>query len=171
MLGPPLLGLARLLSRARGRAWLSSLRPETLTLLHTVRLPVEVVLWSLYQYHAVPRSMTFEGRNWDVLFGLSSLPLYWLAFRGPRASRRLLLSWNVLGLALLLNIVADAVLSAPTPLQRFAFEQPNVAILYFPFTWLPAVIVPLVLLAHVAVLWQKRPRRAFTPAPSAPAAP
>lgn len=170
-LGPPLLGLVSLRSRARGRAWLDSLRLETLTLLHTVRLPVELVLWSLYQYHAVPRLMTFEARNWDVLFGLSAPPLYWLAFRGPRVSRRLLLSWNVLGLASLLNIVANAVLSVPTPLQRFAFEQPNVAILYFPFTWLPAVVVPLMLLAHLAAMMQTWPRRALTPAPSTPTAP
>jgi hypothetical protein len=44
--------------------------------------------------------------------------------------------------------------------QRLAFEQPNVALLHFPFGWLPAVLVPLVVLAHAAALWQllARPR-------------
>ena len=36
------------------------------------------------------------------------------------------------------------------------FEQPNVAILHVPFVWLPGGVVPLVLLAHVAALWQLR---------------
>jgi hypothetical protein len=43
---------------------------------------------------------------------------------------------------------------APSPVQRLAFEQPNVALLHFSFGWLPAVLVPLVLLAHVAALRQ-----------------
>jgi len=48
-----------------------------------------------------------------------------------------------------LNIVINAILSVPTPIQQFAFDQPNIAILYFPFTWLPCFIVPAVLLSHI----------------------
>jgi hypothetical protein len=33
-----------------------------------------------------------------------------------------------------------------------AFDQPNIAILYFPFVWLPSVVVPGVLLAHLVSL-------------------
>jgi hypothetical protein len=59
----------------------------------------------------------------------------------------------------LLNIVINAVLSIPSPFQQFAFEQPNVAVLYFPFVWLPCCIVPIVLFAHLAAikqLWNKK---------------
>ena len=130
------------------------LRLEVLTLLHIVRIPVELVLFGLYLHHAVPRLMTFEGRNFDVLAGLTAPLVWWLAFRQQRLGRRGLLIWNGLGLASLLNIVANAVLAVPTPMQQFGFEQPNVAILHFPFVWLPGVVVPLVLLAHVAAIWQ-----------------
>ncbi|HLL95226.1 MAG TPA: hypothetical protein VK404_09645, partial [Spirosoma sp.] len=47
-----------------------------------------------------------------------------------------------------------AALAAPTPFQQIAFEQPNIGILYFPFVWLPSVVVPLVLMAHVSAFWQ-----------------
>jgi hypothetical protein len=60
-----------------------------------------------------------------------------------------LLAWNFLCLGLLINIVFTALLSAPFPFQRFAFDQPNIALAYFPFTWLPCWIVPLVLLSHL----------------------
>lgn len=152
-LGPPLLLLLSRLATVQGRAFLASLRLEVLTLLHVVRLPVELGLYGLYLHGAVPRIMTFEGGNWDILMGLSAPLLYWLV-RRQRVGRWVLLGWNVLGLALLLNIVVVAVLAAPSPVQRLAFDQPNVALLHFPFGWLPAVVVPLVVLAHVAALRQ-----------------
>lgn len=154
LLGPPLVVIGTLLATAPGRHFVAGLRLEVLTLLHVVRLPVELVLLGLYLHGAVPRLMTFEGRNWDVLVGLSAPLVYYFAFRQRRLGRRGLLLWNGLGLVSLLNIVGNAVLSVPTPLQRFGFEQPNVAILHFPFVWLPGVVVPLVLLAHLAAIWR-----------------
>jgi hypothetical protein len=152
-LGPPLLLLLSRLATAQGRAFLASLRLDMLTLLHVVRLPVELGLYGLFVHGAVPGIMTFAGGNWDILMGLSA-PLVYLLVRRQRLNRWALLAWNGLGLGLLGHIVVVAVLSAPSPVQRLAFEQPNVALLHFPFGWLPAVLVPLVLLAHVAACWQ-----------------
>ncbi|GAB2869329.1 hypothetical protein [Hymenobacter ruber] len=154
LLGPPLLLIAALFATAGGRRWLDGLRLEIMTLLHAVRLPVELVLFGLFLQKAVPQLMTFEGRNWDILAGLTAPIVWYFAFHKPGLGRRGLLVWNVLGLFSLLNIVVNALLSAPTPLQRFAFEQPNVAILHFPFVWLPGCVVPLVLLAHLAAIRQ-----------------
>lgn len=159
VLGPPLLLLLSRLATARGRAFLASLRLDVLTLLHVVRLPVELGLYGLFVHGAVPRSMTFAGGNWDIFMGLSAPLMYWLV-RRRLVGRWVLLGWNVLGLGLLFHIVRVAVLSAPSPVQRLAFEQPNVALLHFPFGWLPAVLVPLVLLAHVAAVWQLLSQRA-----------
>ncbi|HVF96549.1 MAG TPA: hypothetical protein VM871_04480, partial [Flavisolibacter sp.] len=36
----------------------------------------------------------------------------------------------------------------------FAFDQPNIAVLYFPFIWLPSFIVPVVLLSHLVCIRQ-----------------
>lgn len=154
LLGPPLLLILGLFLTAAGRRYLDNLRPEALTLLHLVRVPVELVLFGLYLYHTIPQLMTFEGRNYDILAGLSAPVVYYFVFRKKYLITTGLLVWNFLCLGLLLNIVVNALLSAPTPLQRFAFEQPNVAILHFPFVWLPGCVVPLVLLAHVAVIRQ-----------------
>ncbi|MBH8569530.1 hypothetical protein KB206_11590 [Microvirga sp. STS02] len=152
LLGPPLLLIVALFATAAGRRWLAGLRLDMLTALHVVRIPVELVLFGLYMQKAVPQLMTFEGRNWDILAGLTAPVVYYFAFRSQQLGRGGLLFWNILGLASLLNIVVNALLSAPTPLQRFAFEQPNVAILHFPFVWLPGCVVPLVLLAHLAAI-------------------
>ena len=67
-----------------------------------------------------------------------------------RLSRTFLLAWNFITLGLLVFIIINAVLSSPTPLHQFAFEQPNIALLHFPYILLPAFIVPLVLFGHFA---------------------
>jgi hypothetical protein len=149
---PPLLVIAGLFNTAAGRRFVDGLRLDQLTLLHIIRVPVEGVLLWLFLHQAVPQLMTFEGRNFDVLSGLSAPIVYYLAFRRKQLGWRGLLAWNVGCLLLLLNIVVNAVLSAPTVVQQFAFDQPNVAILYFPFIALPSCLVPLVALSHLAAI-------------------
>ncbi|WP_382313212.1 hypothetical protein [Hymenobacter bucti] len=149
---PPLLVIAALFNTEAGRRFLDGLRLDRLTLVHLLRVPVELVLFWLFLHKAVPQLMTFEGRNYDVLSGLSAPVVYYLAFRGRQMGWRGLLAWNIGCLLLLLNIVVNAVLSAPTVVQQFAFDQPNVAILYFPFIALPSCLVPLVALAHLAAI-------------------
>jgi hypothetical protein len=98
--------------------------------------------------------MTFEGRNLDILSGLTAPLVYYFAFVQKTLGRKGQLLWNVACIALLMNIVGTAALAAPTPFQKLAFEQPNVGVLYFPFVWLPGVVVPLVLLSHLASVRQ-----------------
>lgn len=125
-------------------------------LLHTVRVPVEIALYYLYVYGLVPELMTFTGRNFDILAGLTAPVVGWLQLRG-QISHRMLFLWNVVGLGLVLFIVTNGILSAELPFQQFAFEQPNRAVTYFPFILLPAVIVPLVIYTHLLDLVQLWP--------------
>lgn len=135
-----------------GRQFINPLNLKMLTLLHSVRIIVELVLYLLFLHKAVPQLMTFEGRNFDILAGLSAPLVYFLAFRSGSYNRMLLLVWNLLCLGLLINIVVNAVFSAPFPFQKFAFDQPNIAVLYFPFSLLPGFIVPVVLFSHLVVI-------------------
>jgi hypothetical protein len=114
------------------------------------RVGVEIVLDLLYHAGVVPVQMSFEGRNWDILVGLSALPIAWLAARG-RLPRLGLLLWNIAGLGLLLNIVVVSVLSMPTPLRAFPAEPANTFITSAPYIWLPAFLVPAALLGHLLV--------------------
>lgn len=63
-----------------------------------------------------------------------------------------LLAWNFVCLGILLFIVINAVLSVPTVFQQFAFDQPCVAVLYFPFVWLPGMLVLLVYFSHQVII-------------------
>jgi hypothetical protein len=133
---------------------MDSLPLKLLTYLNVVRILVELVLYALFVFKAIPELMTFEGRNFDILAGISAPFVAYFGFTRLRIGRKALLAWNIICLGLLLNIVVNALLSAPSPVQRFAFEQPNIAILYFPFSWLPAFIVPVVLFGHLVSIRQ-----------------
>ena len=154
LLFPPLLVIAILFIIKRGRSFIDSLDVKTLTLLHIVRIPVEFILYWLFLYKVVPGIMTFEGNNFDLLSGLTAPFVYYFGYRRKLLGKTILVSWNIACLLLLFNIVVTAILSAPTPFQYFAFDQPNIALLYFPFVWLPAFIVPVVLLSHLVALRQ-----------------
>lgn len=149
---PMLLLVIALFSSKKGENFIENLDLKALTYLHIVRIPVELTLLWLYQHGSIPEVMTFEGRNFDILSGITAPFIAYFGFTKKTLNSTVIIAWNLICLVLLFNIVVTAVLSAPTPLQQMAFEQPNRAILYFPFIWLPSVIVPLVLFAHLVVI-------------------
>ncbi len=149
---PPLLTILLLFTTKNGKRFIDSLPVLNLTYLHIVRISVELVLYWLCLYKAVPELMTFAGRNFDILSGISAPFIAYLGIQKKMLKRKVLFLWNVGALLLLLNIVINAVLSAPFAFQQFAFDQPNVAVLNFPFSWLPCFIVPAVLFSHLVSL-------------------
>ena len=147
---PPIILIAGLFLTQAGRSFVDRMDLKWCILVHTIRIFVEVTLYWLFLYKQVPALMTFEAGNLDILAGLT-VPFVWWAFNTGKIGRRGLFIWNALGLLGVLNALGRAMLSAPFRFQRFAFDQPTVAILHFPFVLLPAFIVPAVLLCHFAV--------------------
>jgi hypothetical protein len=156
---PPLLFIAALFGSRAGRRFIDAMDLKWCVLLHSIRILVEVNLYWLFILKQVPVQMTFEGGNLDILVGLTA-PLIWWAFSRKSIGRRGLLLWNTIALLSVLNALTRAVLSAPFRFQQFAFDQPTVAILGFPFVLLPAFIVPAVLLCHLATF-----RKLINPTP------
>jgi len=147
---PAFLLIAVVFLTRRGRGFVDSMSLKWSVLLHSVRILVEVTLYWLFLYKQVPAQLTFEAGNVDILIGLSA-PLVWWAFASGRIAKRGLLLWNSLALFSVLNALGRALLSAPFRFQQFAFDQPTVAILTFPFILLPAFLVPAVIFTHLAI--------------------
>lgn len=129
--------------------WILERNTTLSTFLHAVRIPVEICLYGLFTHKMVPELMTFEGSNFDILFGLSA-PLIGLLYLLKKLNTKTLLVWNYIGLMSVLFIFINGILSAQLPIQQFGFDQPNRAILYFPFVLLPAMIVPIVIWTHLS---------------------
>jgi len=151
---PAIITIIIAFSTQKGRQFIDSLPLKNLTYLNIVRIPVEIVLYWLFLNKTIPELMTFEGRNFDILAGITAPIIAYFGLTKTTLSRQTILLWNFICLALLLNIVINALLSAPSPIQKFAFDQPNIAILNFPFSWLPTFIVPIVLFGHLTSIRQ-----------------
>nr|HAD51876.1 hypothetical protein [Algoriphagus sp.] len=112
--------------------WIAEKRDSLIsTLLHSIRIPVEIVLFGLFNHQMVPKLMTFEGRNFDILIGISAPIMGWLFFK-KKVNKSMMLAWNIIGLCFVLFILVNGILSAELPFQQFGFEQPNRAVNYFP---------------------------------------
>ena len=121
------------------------------------RLPLELLMHRAYSEGLMPVQMSFSGRNFDIVTGATALVLaaaLWLA--PQRISPRVVMLWNLMGFALLLNVLTVAILSTPTPLRVFMNEPANVWITRAPFVWLVAVLVPTALAGHVVIFRRLR---------------
>jgi hypothetical protein len=112
------------------------------------RLPLELVMHRAAVEHVMPSVMSYAGYNFDILSGISAALLGVALVRG-RASRALVVAWNLLGSLLLANIVVIAVLATPL-VRAFGPDQVNTWVTEFPYAWM-AVMVASALLGHVLV--------------------
>jgi hypothetical protein len=119
------------------------------------RFPLELLMHQAYVEGVMPVQMSYSGQNYDILTGVSAGLLGWRLARG-RVSPRVVAAWNLLGFALLVNIVTIAILSTPI-FRWFGDDRLNTFVTYPPFVWLPAVLVTAALMGHVLV-WRKLSR-------------
>lgn len=133
----------------------TKLKSNYLLGIHILRIPVELILYQLYLQEKIPKLMTFHGWNFDMVMGISAfiILVYHLILK-RKINYNFFIIWNRIGIVFLLIIVSLAILSSPLPIQQFAFEQPNIAVLEFPYCFLPTCIVPVVLMSH-SLLIQK----------------
>ena len=160
-IGPANLLIIVLLAVKKSRDYLMKVPISILTYLHIIRIPIEMVLWWLALSGAVPMMLTFEGVNYDILSGVTA-PFVAIFFVSEKRNNRIAaILWNLITLGLLINIVGHALLSAPTPFQRFNFDNPVMAPFYLPYIWLPAFIVPAVFFSHLVSLVQLFSKKEF----------
>lgn len=160
LLGLALLTTAVVLSPLGTR--LAGIGLGAVVALQTFRIPVEMMLHRLYAEGEVPIQMTYSGRNFDMVSGVTGLALGVWLLSGARVPRVVVLAWNVLGFALLANIIGVALLSAPVPFRQFTEGPPNLLPSTFPYVWLPSFLVPVALGSHLLVfrqLWLDRDGR------------
>jgi hypothetical protein len=151
VLVPPLLVILWLCRSAAVGRLLDEIPPGWLVYPQAFRILMEIILWRLFVVGAIPAIMTFEGRNIDILVGLSA-PL--IARRCLAGRARTALWWNAAGILILLSVVAHAQLSTPSPFRVFLTEPPVTFVAFVPWIWLPAFLVPLAWSLHALSIRQ-----------------
>lgn len=127
--------------------WLASgLGLGTLVAFQAFRLPLELVLHLWVEDGVIPATMTWTGANWDVLTGAFALLVAPLAAR----HRRLVWTFNSLGLLSLLNVIRVAVFSSPLPFA-WPVEPPLTLALALPYAFIAPICVGGALIGHVVL--------------------
>ena len=141
--------LAAAISAGRMGGRLARLPLWALVGLQGFRLPLELAMHAMYERGIMPEPMSYSGRNFDIVTGITAVIVAILVATGV-AGRRLVVSWNVLGTALLLNVIVVAILATPA-IRYFGEDQLNIWVTYPPFVWLPGVMVLAALAGHVVI--------------------
>ncbi|MDB5307925.1 MAG: hypothetical protein JWO38_2127 [Gemmataceae bacterium] len=143
-----------LLARTRTfRRLLAEVPPWQPVAVQTFRVGVELAFWRLHAGGYAPVQVTFEGRNFDALVGLTApvvaagIAAGWI---GPRAA----VAWNLVGLAMLFNAIGTVATSAPGPLHLDWPGEPFAAIAAWPVVWIPALLAPAAIFLHVVSIRQ-----------------
>ena len=166
---PPRLALAGLLPLVAGllmlpthgtRHFLAVTPPERLIYLQSFRIVMEIILWALAVQGRAPKLMTFEGRNIDILVGLTAIPIGWMVVERRAWPVWVAAAWNVVGILILANVVIHAQLALPTPFRAFVTEPSTAFLATFPYIWLVGFLVPFAFWLHAGSLVQlaRRPR-------------
>ena len=122
-----------------------------LVALQAFRFPLELVMHRAAVEGVMPEQMSYTGWNFDILTGITALLLA-PAISAGRAPRWAIATWNGLGALLLVNVVTIAI--ASTPVFRAFGKAPhkvNTFVAFFPYVWLPTVLVATALVLHIAV--------------------
>ena len=126
--------------------WLSLLSLPALVAFQGFRLPLELVLHSWVAQGVIPETMTWSGRNWDIISGLVAL------VAAPLCRRSMVAAWvaNIVGLVLLANVMRVAVLSSPV---SFGWPvTPKLELIYhLPYALIIPICVGGALLGHIAL--------------------
>ena len=133
-------------------AVLKAVPPHWLVGMQAFRIAVELILYYGFANGLLPKQMTFEGGNFDILSGLLAIPVAVMVRK--KYSLALVRVFNIIGQLLLLNVLVIVVLSLPTPLRHF-MNEPGVGIVgEFPFMYLPGVLVVIAYSLHIFSLRQ-----------------
>jgi hypothetical protein len=117
------------------------------------RLPLELVLHTCATQGTIPETMTWTGMNWDIASGVLALISAPLAARLPALVR----ITNIVGFALLLNVMRTAILSSPVSFG-WGQQPPLLLAFHLPYAFIGPVCVGGALFGHIVLtraLWRR----------------
>ena len=149
---PPIALVSGLFLTKKGKAYLDRLDMHLLSIIHIVRIPVDLVIYWLFIARMLPYEVTCGGGNLDIFAGFSAPLVYYFGMLKHRINWLGVLGWNLLSMGLLVNLAVNSVLFAPCVFGMSVTAPPAGAVSYFPFVFLPSMMIPIILVSHLAVI-------------------
>jgi hypothetical protein len=135
---------------ARYKPLIAAMPAGWLVYMQSFRVIVELLLWSLWRQGVLPRSVTFDGYNYEIVIGASALLVGYFGFTKKLLSNAIILLWNIVGLISLAIIVLLFMSHIYNPTiwndsQNFSLKD----FASFPYTLLAGFLMPLAVFLHI----------------------
>jgi len=116
--------------------------------IQSFRIIVELIIWGAYQEGIIPIDATFEGSNFDVVVGLTAVPMAYYAKR-DKVSPMALIVWNIAGLVILANTVRMFITAGYFPhLLGESSTMIGPEFVKMPYLLIAGLFMPLAVLIH-----------------------
>jgi len=148
VVGPALLIIGFVLTRKATSKLAENAPVHVLIGFQSFRIIVEIIIWMAYIQKILPVETTFEGNNYDILIGITAIPIAFYAYKG-KISKGLLIFWNIAGLFILANTVRVFVFSAFFP-ETLEMESSKVSLQFLtpPLLFIAGIFMPLAVFLH-----------------------
>jgi len=120
--------------------------------LQAFRFPLEIIMHKAYEAGIMPVQLSYSGYNFDIFSGFGALVIGFMLWRGFSIPDFVIWAWNVVGIICLAVIAIVAVAGSPI-IQAFGTgpQDINSWVAYFPYYWLPTILVLIAILGHILV--------------------
>jgi len=144
----------------RNNAWIQNIKPSTLIYIQVFRVAVELLFVFSISANVLPKLVTIEGYNFDMLIGLTAPIVAFLVFNKKLLSKRIALLWNYLGLFVLASVVALFITSTYVP-NLYNSEIPLISLdaTRYPYVLIAAFLMPLAVFLHILSIVQLNKKR------------
>lgn len=144
--------LLALFASKRGHGQLLAQLPKHVPVyIQSFRIIVELLIYGTFLNGIFPERTTFEGLNYDILVGISALPIGFLVQRQSLGKKGLLV-WNII-CCLILTLTGYAFMSSYYILNLANAEQIH-EFLNLPYILLPSVLLPFAFFYHIISIKQ-----------------
>lgn len=123
--------------------------------LQSFRLPLELIMHHAGNVGIMPPQLSYSGYNFDIVTGAGALVVLVFLKSKKETPKPLIWVWNIWGSFCLIAILVIAITTSP--MMRLFGDDPknlNTWVLYFPYIWLPVVLVTIAISGHI-IVWRK----------------
>jgi len=149
---PIFLMMGVFLTRDATSIFCKNLETSWLIGFQSFRIIVELIIWQGFREGILPVETTFEGLNYDVVVGITAIPVAFYTNK-QKLSKPFLILWNVFGLIILANTVRVFISAAYFP-ATLGFNEPivNPDFLKPPYIFIAAIFMPFAVFLHALTL-------------------
>ena len=143
------------LYRNRKQQWINSIPEHWIIYFQSFRILVETLFFFSLAEGILNAQVTIEGYNFDMLFAFTAPLIAFLVYTKKVLSRKIVLYWNYLGLAVLASVIFLFISSIYKP-EIFGSSSPLVPLEAFtyPYILVAGFLMPVAVFLHILSIIQ-----------------